>query len=483
MKTILNITFFLFLIFFNTLVLAKENHYSNQKPSKTTSYSINLTQEEKEWLKKHPVIKIGIDDKWAPIEFVDQKGVYQGLAADYYQKLEEILGVKFEVNTPKKNWADILESVEKRELDLISCAVSTKPREKYATFTKPFLVFPLSIVTQNNVNYIRNLNEIGDKKVVVVKNYASAYYIKKHHPTLKLMEVDNIEKALFQLSIGEAYCYVGILPSVSYYIKKLGYSHLKFSGEIETTYDLAIGVRNDWPELVSILNKALDTIPLQEQNEFYNKWIQLTYVKPIFEEYLMYGVMFLVLLIFMILYKYLLNKKYSDLLEEKNKELEKISFIDTLTKIYNRRKIEHIFHKEKLRKGRVDFELIVVMIDIDFFKNVNDTYGHKIGDNVLIEFAELLSSNIRKTDYIGRYGGEEFLLLCPDTDINGAKKLVENLLNIISTHQFTDQKLHLTASFGVTALKTQESEEDTIIRADKALYISKEAGRDRMTLL
>ncbi len=119
------------------------------------------------------------------------------------------------------------------------------------------------------------------------------------------------------------------------------------------------------------------------------------------------------------------------------------------------------------------------MIDADHFKEVNDRFGHQVGDSVLVEIAELIRQGIRKTDYAGRWGGEEFLIICPETTNQGAMELAEKLRKQIEQWAF-EQVGHKTCSFGVATLDKEDSIEIMLSRADKALYKAKEMGRNRV---
>ncbi len=123
----------------------------------------------------------------------------------------------------------------------------------------------------------------------------------------------------------------------------------------------------------------------------------------------------------------------------------------------------------------------MILIDIDYFKGVNDRYGHQAGDSVLVEFANILTTNIRHVDTVGRWGGEEFLVICPETSKEGVYNLAENLRKNISVYNFSDVGC-LTASFGVSLYQEGDSAHSIIAKADVALYNSKESGRNRVTI-
>uniref|UniRef100_UPI00404775C4 GGDEF domain-containing protein n=1 Tax=Aliarcobacter sp. TaxID=2321116 RepID=UPI00404775C4 len=179
--------------------------------------------------------------------------------------------------------------------------------------------------------------------------------------------------------------------------------------------------------------------------------------------------MFIFIVMFLI---YRSNKKLSII----NKELEILSQTDKLTSIYNRAKLDSILENELKMTKRYKEPTSLILIDIDFFKKINDTQGHTIGDIILKEFSSILSKNIRETDSIGRWGGEEFLIILPHTKLNNALLIAENLRILIETNKFYNNQ-KVTASFGVYECKNSNPTK-CLSKADKALYEAKNSNRN-----
>ncbi|WP_281171574.1 ligand-binding sensor domain-containing protein [Desulfovibrio inopinatus] len=178
--------------------------------------------------------------------------------------------------------------------------------------------------------------------------------------------------------------------------------------------------------------------------------------------------------------KILVAKKTKEL-EKKSKKLEELATHDTLTRLYNRTKLDEVFRTELLRSARSNSQFGLILLDIDYFKSVNDNYGHQVGDQILQEFADRLRRNVRQTDTIGRWGGEEFLILCPDTGVNGIQALAEKLRIAIGHNTFSVVGKK-TASFGVTVYEKGDTIESMVAKADAALYRAKSSGRNRVEL-
>ncbi len=177
-------------------------------------------------------------------------------------------------------------------------------------------------------------------------------------------------------------------------------------------------------------------------------------------------------------------KRLQDELEEKNRELEHLSISDGLTGLFNHRHIHGLLHEEFERVNRTGDCLTVAMFDLDRFKGVNDSYGHQAGDRVLQEFAGILRENAREIDRLGRYGGEEFMVMLPETGVEDGAVFVERVRRDVARRPFDigrDEPLHLTVSAGVATYPNGvETPEELVRRADEALYAAKAAGRDRV---
>ncbi len=175
-------------------------------------------------------------------------------------------------------------------------------------------------------------------------------------------------------------------------------------------------------------------------------------------------------------------KKTQEELHNTNRELRYISATDSLSNLYNRRKIEELLFTSSDRAEKYNERFSLILLDIDLFKKINDEYGHPAGDKVIKQLAENLKTNVRDEDAVGRWGGEEFLIICPGLDAQNALKLAERLRQDIQVYYANHSKI-ATCSFGVTTWRNNDTAATIINRVDKALYQSKEAGRNRATLL
>ncbi len=173
-------------------------------------------------------------------------------------------------------------------------------------------------------------------------------------------------------------------------------------------------------------------------------------------------------------------KEKEEIADKALESLRYISIRDGLTKVYNKKYITDYLDEEVKRSKRYNNKLSIILYDIDFFKSVNDCYGHQIGDLVLAKCAETIKNNLRETDVIGRYGGEEFLIVLPETDLQSAYELADRLRDEISRLSWEfDEKRKITFSGGVVE-NIGESSSKMIGRADELLYVAKDKGRNRI---
>lgn len=179
------------------------------------------------------------------------------------------------------------------------------------------------------------------------------------------------------------------------------------------------------------------------------------------------------------------NQLLEQRVEARTRELEKLARTDALTGVLNRGGLMNNLADEIDRAIRYKHPLSLLMVDLDHFKHVNDEYGHQRGDIVLAEAVHILSEVSRHSDTIGRYGGEEFLLLLPETKITEAKILAERIRHDIERHQFCQDEglnISLTCSIGVTEYKPGQTQSNLLQTVDRLLYSAKNAGRNRVTV-
>ncbi len=237
--------------------------------------------------------------------------------------------------------------------------------------------------------------------------------------------------------------------------------------------------RKDYAPLISAVNKAISSISKDEKMKIGHKWMAVRYDNGYSLEYILGIVAISTTIILIILGWIVYLKKEISKRKKLEKELKKLATTDRLTDINNRYKIDVLLEKHIEISRRYERPLSFIYFDIDHFKKINDKYGHKIGDLVLIELASLIKKSIRKSDIFGRWGGEEFLVILPETEKEEAIELAEKLRIAVENHKFNKIK-HLTCSFGVAKHRKSDDGQKVIERINKRLYKAKKRGRNRV---
>lgn len=562
------------------------------------SNKLNLTQAELNYLAENPIVRIGNDVNWEPFEFVDGKGQYLGMVADYFKLFEQRLGVKFQPVLDKA-WPDVIDKTRQGKIDLLSAAVATPERELYLKFTRPYLSFPMVLVGRQDTLYVDDYKSLAGNKVAVVRGYWSHEHLKQNYPQLELFIVENVVEGLEAVLSGQALVYSGNLAVINFTARKHGFTGLSVVGQSDQRFELAIGVQQDNPLLLSIMQKALDSLSEQEHNSIYRKWIKMDMVSRLDRKQLLHlaliaGLVLLVMSVWLISYRYqkkrmqsyidqvheltyaslldarshklewvsqsycqltgysrqeLLEKSFIELVAEdmssslldliaqklhkgqswsgevqgvkkggekfwveltlspeKNlfgrvtkiwatrvditdkKRIEQLSIRDELTGVYNRRYLKLVFDRELRRLQREKGVIALALFDLDYFKQINDFYGHQKGDQVLQAVADLTRQYFKRpNDFIFRIGGEEFLILAKGSSKSEFKVHLNAFCQALVAIGIENKQSELgvlSVSIGANLWCASDlgSFEQAYQQVDKALYQAKSLGRNQVVM-
>lgn len=430
---------------------------------------LDLSTEELEYLSNKPIITYCIDPESMPYEaIVSQKHI--GMSKDYVGFYSEIVKKPFAL-IQTKSWDESLEKAKARECDVLTLAMPTPSREEYLNFTPPYLTVPMVIATTFEKDDINHIRDIIDKPISAVKDYAFVEIIKNQYPEAIFVEVDNMEEGLDLVMRGKVYGYLGSLSAIGYHLQVKHLNHIRVNGNLGMSWSLGLAVRSDEPELTSILTKASEAITREQHSQVLKKWITVKYQSQYNYTLIIQIILGFSLLFIFIIYRQNQLKKYNTL-------LERISMTDPLTKLFNRLKVDESLNKLIYSYKRYGDVFSLVLLDIDNFKSINDAHGHLTGDKVLIQVANILKKNSRKIDTVGRWGGEEFLIMCPKTRLGDVLKFAKKLRVMIEENSIDDIKV--TASFGVAQVMEGDDQTTIVSRADRALYEAKKSGRNQV---
>ncbi len=439
-----------------------------------------LSMAQKKFLQTHEIDVI-TTDSWPPFNLRNTPQSLSGIAIDYWNLIRHKTGIRSHTRVAHR-WLDVIDGIKNKTADITLSTGMTQSRKAFALFSKPYVSFPIAFATTNDKGFIADIASLGQQTIAVGKGYSTYHLLQQKYPDLHLMPVSNTSTALRLVSEGKVYAAADILPVLAYKIGEKGYSNLKISGATPFKFDVRFMVRKDYPVLVEIINEAIDTISPGERQTIFNKWVAVK-----FENSRDYGLMWKIVaaLSFVMLLLYAWNRTLKREIQRRKQaesQLQQIATTDVLTSIHNRYKLDSLLEQQMLLYKRYNRPFSIFYIDIDDFKGVNDRYGHETGDIVLIEFARLIQCNIRKSDYFGRWGGEEFLIILPETELPQAELMAEKLLKVVNQYEFPTIG-QLTCSIGIAQIMPFDSEKNLINRADQGLYLAKQQGKNRVRWL
>jgi len=400
---------------------------------------------------KLPLI-IGLTHNWSPFHMY-KDGEFYGIGIDFWRLIAKKanLNYKFKVID---YWSDVLKSIKEKKIDLTVDTSETKDRKEYAVFSKPYISFPLGIICRNDKNY----NTIKDiKSLAVGKNFTAEKLMRKYYPDLNYIEVKSTYDALMLVTKSKVDCAVDILPVILWNINKEHLMNLQLAFKTPFKFNVQIMLNKDKAYLIPKINKAIDKITLREKEKITNLYMNTLLIKKTSFNWkfviglLILGLIFVAIMLYKIAY---LSKKAN---------------YDPLTKILNRRGVTDELNSK---------EGVILYLDIDHFKKINDTYGHDKGDEVLKKLGEILKTSFRRSDIVGRWGGEEFIVILKNSDYDNGIELAERLRKRVEESDFNG--INVTISIGVSKFENEKEFEKAIKKADEALYEAKNNGRNQV---
>jgi two-component system sensor histidine kinase/response regulator len=458
-------------------------------PNTTSFFNSNssldvLTQYERNWLQAHSSFTLGIDQNSYPFEFIDKNNSHSGISADYIDFISQKLKINLNV-VEDMTWDESFEQLKADEIDVMSNVVRSAKREKSMLFTKPYFKFSSVMVTKKGEFYTESMNSFDGKKVGIVSGYVFAELLAKDYKNIEIVDVSSPEEGLQLVNDGELDAYMDSLAVINHFMNKNNYFDLIVASFTPYKVEISMAVRLGLEPLIPILNKALDSMDAKTKSKIANNWLAVrvqegTQLKTI----LKWSIPILTLL-FMIIFIFMrINRKLTKEIEQRElseKQLSHLANHDSLTDLPTRRLLEDRFEMAINGAIRSKQMAAVLFIDLDGFKQLNDSSGHDAGDIVLKNISKRLSSAIRREDTVSRFGGDEFVVIM--TDVKAKEDVVTLARKIISQVnlpiKYYDTELVVGASIGISIYpENGESWMLLLKHADNALYNVKRTGKN-----
>ena len=255
--------------------------YLQQRPARPTAGSggataIHLTEEEKDWIRQHPRIRVGFDPEFAPFEFIDSNGTYAGFASAYLRVLNERLGLDMEV-VDSHSWKEVMARARKQEIDVLAAVGFTAGRARFLRFTVPYVGFYRMIFCRADLPFIAGIDDLHGLRVAVQAGSSHEGWLREN-TDLKPIIFDTLEETIRAVEQDKADAFIGNLATSTYWIRRLNITGIRVAAPVSLQRQmLHMAVRKDWPILVRILNKGLASITPREAEAIRNRWIAAGY--------------------------------------------------------------------------------------------------------------------------------------------------------------------------------------------------------------
>ncbi|HSH86554.1 MAG TPA: EAL domain-containing protein [Methylophilus sp.] len=445
-------------------------------PEASLAQSLPLSAQEKAWIKQHPEVRVAVKNGWMPIEFQLENQKHAGISVDYLEEISLLTGLKFTIVEYHPN-------INTYQVELITGIRNKHLPEGFRLVSTPYLDITNAIYVASSGGLTpgrTNLNQLSQKTVAVFRNGEVAQELKAAVPDIQLKLFDIADDAFDQLDAHKVDAYIGNELVLDYHIDYHKIKSIRKSGTTPITSKVYMATSDEHPLLQSIMNKAvlqigtnppdlLDTWKIEPKNPFI--------------QYLIFTISFFaVVLLFQLIKLYKSSKKQA--MEAEQKIWFQANH-DFLTQLPNRYFLKSKL-SEALNQSVISLNKIgVIIIDLDNFKEINDTAGHAIGDVVLIKVADRFKSIIPEPNIIARFGGDEFLILVLENpDQQALHAFCARLIEAMEAPFRIQQKSFLVSiSMGASLFPdNSRNVEELIMFADEAMYQAKRTGKNKFIL-
>ncbi|MBF0392200.1 MAG: diguanylate cyclase, partial [Alphaproteobacteria bacterium] len=426
------------------------------------SHAEGLSSEQRTYLASLGKVKLCVDPDWVPFERINDHGEHEGIAADLLRLAASRAGFELEL-LKTGSWKESLESSQSGKCHILSFLNQTAKRDEWLIFTEPLFTDSNVLITREEHEFIADPATLSGETIVLPRGTSMMEFVKRDYPNLTILPTDSESERDMMIMVSERKAHMTLrsLIVAAYTIKKEGLFNLKIAGQIPKYENkLRVGVVKSEPMLRDIIDQGIATITPTERGQIVNRHVSInvqtaTDYTAVIQVSAVLGFVAAISLF------------WNHRLRLVNAKLADLSQTDPLTRLFNRRKMDIEFGREIDRANRYGRPLSAMIIDIDHFKKVNDELGHPTGDVVIRSVADIIKDRVRDSDIVGRWGGEEYLVLCPETTKDDAMALGGRLVHAVESHDFATGRSH-TISVGVaTAILGGEETPHTLLsRAD-----------------
>jgi diguanylate cyclase (GGDEF)-like protein len=447
--------------------------------SQAQNSQIIFSSQERQYLDSLGAIKMGYLKDWAPMEFEGDDDEFLGINNDIREIISKQLGITI-LPVAYDDWKKLMADIVQGDIQLVGSV--GKQRDRDLLISAPYWPSPWALVSNFNQASVFDLTQLHGQRVAVVEGYNLVKELISQYPGIELVMVKDIKEGLSLVSQAKVDGLIEQVVTLANALKNHDYPNLK----IAVLTDLAqrqshIGIYPGIAPLLEPLNRALGTIDEAMQQKINQKWVSIE-LESDFGKYLHWFFISLIVLsivLVIVVLTLLINRRLKAEIERrKQAELALIHLAqyDSLTDLPNRNLLDDRLQQAVLSHYRSEYKFALLFIDLDGFKQVNDTHGHPTGDALLIQVAERLNQVLRQSDTLARFGGDEFVVLLNNIESLAQAKLVESAIRSALTQAFIINGVQVTvgASIGIAIYPDDADDAINLMRiADRKMYQEK----------
>ena len=453
--------------FYSFLGLNKQNTIFDTNSIILSKMNILLNDNEIKYLENNHFTLL-VEDNNIPFSF-KLTNKLTGMEVDFWNLISQKLSKPLNIE----------ETINDKMFNIFSNSIKTqfvygfekKNKDGYL-LSEPLAQIPIVLATKNDKNFISDLSTLKNIKIGVVKSLEIIPTLQKEYPNIEFIEIETINDAILKLQQNKLFALIDNMYTISHKIDKNNLNSIKINTLLNHELNIYLQVEEKNKSFIPILNSAINRFSIEDKNTILNNYQFIFYPKNI--DLLFIGkiiVPFILLLAIFIYFNFKLKKEITKR-KEIEQQLSELANKDSLTNIFNRRKIEELCELELLRTKRYKSDLSIIFFDINSFKIINDTLGHHLGDEVLVKISNIIEKSIRSIDAIGRWGGDEFLIILPQTNLSQCKNIVSHLEKQLNELEFS-KTIKVTCSFGIATYEENDTLDSLLKKADESMYQEK----------
>ncbi|MBV1787890.1 ABC transporter substrate-binding protein [Marinobacterium sp. D7] len=434
------------------------------------SAELALSPAQRHYLRSLDPVRLCSSTEWEPLQWMSDEQP-MGLVVDYVEHIFAHLGLEHRF-VASDSWSAARSMLGGKRCDLIAGIMPVVPSGDPLHYSRPFITIPIVAAVKEgaDISQPRRLSQ----PIGVLRQHDLDRLLLRRYPELKVLRVDSVSDGLAMVLRGELSAFVDTRLSLEQAIASSALSGLRLDASLSDSFDLEFAAHSRQAPLIRLLDLALADLGQDERDRIRARWEPVTLKKGVDEAVVRNVLIAIAVLALLAGYRFYL-------VSATNRRLARMAREDGLTGISNRRHLAEQIDTAVELAERSGIPLTLIFFDIDDFKRVNDRFGHAAGDEVLRKVVDTVLDHIRRIDSFGRWGGEEFLVLLQDTDIEGGQRLAEKLRQAIADEVDIGGE-RISCSFGVAQLRSGEGAEPLISRADSALYQAKSRGKNRVEI-